>query len=194
MCEVKSLKEYLLSDEILLYENEIFEMIPELKREKGFEQRSEWHCFDVWRHTIATINACEKNFEDRLVMLLHDVGKPFSYQDEGNIRHFKGHAMKSAEIAENILDRLNVSLANKKNILELIRMHSSKIIVENISLENMNFYRRLLKIQRSDAHGYEPSHSLQILKQLDITEKKINEICLKIDINKQLNDVEDFER
>ena len=32
----------------------------------------------------------------RLVLLLHDIGKPFSYQEDGNIRHFKGHAQKSA--------------------------------------------------------------------------------------------------
>lgn len=184
MCKTNKLKEYLLSDEILIHENEIFEIIPELSYEQGFEQKNEWHCFDVWNHTIATINACEKNFEDRLVMLLHDVGKPFSYQDEGNIRHFKGHSIKSAEIAKNILDRLNISLLNKQIILELIKMHSSKIIIENISLENVNFYKRLLKIQKCDAHGYELSHSLQILKQLDIIEKEIN----KININEQKND------
>ena len=105
--------DYLLSDNIQLYENELFEIIPELKYEKNFEQRSEWHCFDVWGHTIATINACDNNVEDRLVMLLHDIGKPFSYQEDGNIRHFKGHAQKSAEMSKKILDRLNIPEKNK---------------------------------------------------------------------------------
>ena len=29
------------------------------------------------------------DFEERLALLLHDIGKPFSYQDDGETRHFK---------------------------------------------------------------------------------------------------------
>ena len=89
------LYEYLLSDDISLYEEEIFKMIPELRYEKGFDQKSEWHEFDVWNHTLATILACDNNKGDRLVLLLHDIGKPFSYQDDKDVRHFKNHALKS---------------------------------------------------------------------------------------------------
>ena len=106
MFDINIIFNILLSDNILAHESELFELIPELKSEKGFEQKNEWHCFDVWDHTLATINACDMNPEDRLVMLLHDIGKPILYQDDGNIRHFKGHAKKSAEIAKIVLDRL----------------------------------------------------------------------------------------
>ena len=163
--------DYLLSDNILLYENELFEIIPELKYEKNFEQRSEWHCFDVWGHTIATINACDNNVEDRLVMLLHDIGKPFSYQEDGNIRHFKGHAQKSAEMAKKILDRLNIPEKNKNTIIKLIDMHSKKINIESINAENSDFYKRLLKIKICDAKGYEEEHSKIINKELDKLKK-----------------------
>lgn len=164
---------YLLSDNILLYENELFKIIPELKYEKNFEQRNEWHCFDVWGHTIATINACDNNVEDRLVMLLHDIGKPFSYQDDGNIRHFKGHAQKSAEMAKIILDRLNIAENNKKTIIKLIDMHSTKIEIENINVENLNFYKRLLKIKICDAKGYEEEHYKLINKELNKLKKSL---------------------
>ena len=30
----------------------------------------------------------------RLALLLHDIGKPFSYQDDESGRHFKNHALK----------------------------------------------------------------------------------------------------
>ena len=170
MNELENLYKYLLDDDILSYENEIFKIIPELKYEKNFEQRSEWHCYDVWMHTVATINACEKSFENRLVMLLHDIGKPFSYQEDGEMRHFKNHATKSAEISKKILDRLNISLKPKENILKLIEMHSTEIKPECVSLDDIEFYIRLLKIQRCDAQGYEPQHSLKILERLNITE------------------------
>ena len=163
--------DYLLSDNILLYENELFEIIPELKYEKNFEQRSEWHCFDVWGHTIATTSACDNNVEDRLVMLLHDIGKPFSYQDDGNIRHFKGHAQKSAEMAKKILDRLNIPEKNKNTMIKLIDMHSTKINIESIDAENLDFYKRLLKIKIYDAKGYEEEHSKIINEELDKLQK-----------------------
>lgn len=171
MNELECLNKYLLADDILIYENEIFKIIPELKYEKNFEQKSQWHCYDVWMHTVKAINACEKNFENRLVMLLYDIGKPFSYQDDGEIRHFKNHANKSAEISKEILDRLNIPLENKKIILRLIELHSTKIEAECISLDDIEFYIRLLKIQKCDAQGYEIQHSLKILESLNITEK-----------------------
>lgn len=94
------------------------------------------------------------NPEDRLV---NDIGKPFSYQDDGNIRHFKGHAKKSAEIAKIVLDRYNINNETKKILLKLIEFHSCRIDVDDIN--NVNFYKRLLKIQMCDAKGYEEEHS-----------------------------------
>ena len=171
MTDINVIYNILLSDDILLYENKLFELIPELKYEKGFEQRSEWHSFDVWGHTLATINACDMNKEDRLVMLLHDIGKPFSYQDDGSIRHFKGHAKKSEEISKTILDRFNIDNSKKETILKLIELHSTKIDTSLINKDNKEFYKRLLKIQICDAKGYEKEHSKEILKELNITQK-----------------------
>ena len=49
--------------------------MPKLKYEKGFKQKSEWRSYDVWNHTLATINACDNIVEDRLILLLHDIEK-----------------------------------------------------------------------------------------------------------------------
>lgn len=171
MIDINVIFNILLNDDISLYENELFELIPELMCEKGFEQKSEWHCYDVWNHTIATVNACDMNSEDRLVMLLHDIGKPFSYQDDGNIRHFKGHAKKSAEITEIILNRFNINTDTKNIVLKLIEFHSTRIEDDNINEDNADFYKRLLKIQLCDAKGYEKEHSKKLIKQLNHTKE-----------------------
>lgn len=176
MKDVTLLYNILLKEKVELYENELFELIPELKYEKNFEQRSEWHCFDVWHHTLATIEACDLNVEDRLVMLLHDIGKPFSYQDDGEKRHFKGHADKSADISKEVLSRFNIPKENKTNILLLIKLHSSVIKEENINKDNIEFYKRLLKIKICDAKGYEIEHSKMIIDNLEKTRIKINNI------------------
>lgn len=171
MIDINILYEILLQENISLLEKEIFELIPELKFEKNFEQKSEWHCFDVWNHTLATIKACDMNVEDRLVMLLHDIGKPFSYQDDGKSRHFKGHAKKSAEMAKIILDRFNIDEVNKELIIKLIEFHSTKINDDDINQNNKDFYKRLLNIQKYDASGYEKKHSKMVLDNLKMIEK-----------------------
>lgn len=171
--DLDKLKYCLLCDDISLVEDEIFLIIPELKNEKNFDQKSEWHSFDVWNHTLTTINACDKNFDDRLVLLLHDIGKPFSYQEDGNIRHFKDHAKKSAVMAKDILLQLNVSKDKIDDIIKLIELHSSKIKIEDINDENIDFYKRLLKIQKCDARGYEKEHAMQIYQQLEMLELEL---------------------
>ena len=98
-----------IEEEIRSNEEYIFMLIPELKSEVGFDQKHPHHSFDVWNHTIEALKHIEPDFELRLIVLLHDVGKPFSYQDgEDGVRHFKGHPKKSKEIAEDILTRLNI--------------------------------------------------------------------------------------
>jgi len=101
-------------------------------------------------------------------MLLYDIGKPFSYQDDGNIRCFKCYAKKLTEISKNILDRFYIPNKNKSNILNLIELHSAKIEINEIDIENKEFYKRLLKIQIFNAKGYEIEHSKKIIDRLNM--------------------------
>ena len=49
---------------------------PELVEGVGVEQ-NEWHAYDVWRHSLATLDATPPgDLSLRLAALLHDVGKP----------------------------------------------------------------------------------------------------------------------
>lgn len=176
MTDLKRIYEYLLCDNIKEFENEIFKIIPELVAEKDFNQKSEWHCYDVWDHTITVISSCDRNPEDRLILLLHDIGKPFSYQDDNNVRHFKNHAIKSSEIASRILERLNVDEETSETMLRLIEMHSSKINREDINKDNIAFYKRLLKIKMCDASGYEKEHSKKILEELEKEMEMLEEL------------------
>lgn len=184
MNDLDKLKHYLLCDDISIVENEIFKIIPELRNEKNFEQKSEWHSFDVWDHTLVVINACDKSFEDRLILLLHDIGKPFSFQDEGNIRHFKNHAKQSANMAKDILRQLNIPEFKIDIMVKLIELHSSKINIEDINKDNIEFYRRLLKIQKCDAKGYEKEHSIQIYNKLESLEFELKKVFKTSNINK----------
>ena len=116
-----------IEEEIRSNEEYIFSLIPELRSEVGFDQKHPHHSFDVWNHTIEALKHIEPDFELRLIVLLHDIGKPFSYQDGSDgVRHFKGHPSKSKEISNSILKRLNIE--PKDEILYIIENYSFLII------------------------------------------------------------------
>ena len=74
-------------------------------------------------------------------------------------------------MAKKILDRLNIPEKNKNTMIKLIDMHSTKINIESINVENLDFYKRLLKIKIYDAKGYEEEHSKIINEELDKLQK-----------------------
>lgn len=165
---------------ILNNENIIFEIIPILKYEKGFEQRSRWHWYDVWNHTINAVSASDKDFEIRLVLLLHDIGKPFSYQDDKDIRHFKGHALKSKEISKNILEDLGYKGEMLEELLFLIGEHASKINDLDINSDNIDLYNKLLDVKLCDASAYEPIHARKMILSLNDKKEELRGKCKKI--------------
>lgn len=148
-------------------ENIIFDIIPELKNEKDFDQKNKYHCYDVWNHTIVALTNSKNDLQMRLALLLHDIGKPFSYQEENGIRHFKGHAQKSIEISKEILKRLDYSENEINDICFLIENHATPIDIKNITEDNIEKYKKILHIQYCDARAYNPKYSKAILEDLD---------------------------
>jgi tRNA nucleotidyltransferase (CCA-adding enzyme) len=105
--------------------------------------------------------------EIRLVLLLHDVGKPHSYQDDDNkIRHFKGHSSKSAEISKPILERLGYSKEEIDEMIFLIENHDKPIQMQDINNGNIDRYKKLLYIEYCDASGYNPEYIKRVYDRL----------------------------
>lgn len=156
-----------VEESIIENEELLFQQIPELKSEKGFEQRSKWHCYDVWYHTIHAIKNSAMKVDVRVILLLHDIGKSFSFQDEGDSRHFKGHAEKSAEMAETILKRLGYSDDETKEYCFYIRNHATTISRDMLNDYDIEKCRKLLQIQYSDASAYAPEYTQRIKEKLD---------------------------
>ena len=60
----------------------------------GFDQRSRWHCYDVWEHCLHALEQLGPAAAPivRHVVLLHDVGKPSTFTLGSDGRgHFYGH-------------------------------------------------------------------------------------------------------
>lgn len=152
---------------------QIFQMIPELEDEDGFEQKNPWHSYDVWEHTLVALKNSKLDLKIRLALLLHDIGKPHSYQNDGDIRHFKGHAEKGAQIAKGILERLGYSEDEVRNICFLIKNHAKKIEIQDINIHNINIMKELLLFQYYDASAYNPKYISLTFKKLDAIKEKI---------------------
>ena len=169
----KELEELLISDEndfieeIKRKKKDIFEFIPELKAEEGFEQNNPWHIYDVWNHTLVALGNAPNDLDIRLALLLHDIGKPYSYQDDEKGRHFKNHALKSYEISSKILLRLEYSENKIEELCFYIKKHSTDIDLSKVNNTNYKRYAKLLTIQYCDCSAYNPIYGRKGMDKLD---------------------------
>lgn len=149
----------------------LLSIIPELKYTIGFDQKNPHHHLDVWGHTIYALSLSKKDFDIRLCLLLHDIGKPFSFQDE-KIRHFYNHPLVSSNMSRIILSRLNYDQEYIDYICNLIRYHDTFIKDEQIN-NNYDFYKKLYEIQKCDAYAHNPDKLEKRIKYLETTKKKL---------------------
>jgi tRNA nucleotidyltransferase (CCA-adding enzyme) len=109
-------------------EESVFELIPELKKCKNFNQNSPWHIFDVYEHILHVIDNVPNNIIVRLAALFHDIGKPEVYiEDENGVGHFFNHWIVSKEIFERFAITNNLDDELKKIVSNLIYYHDINI-------------------------------------------------------------------
>jgi poly(A) polymerase/tRNA nucleotidyltransferase (CCA-adding enzyme) len=92
---------------------------PEILEGVGVEQ-NEWHAYDVYRHSLVTLDATPPgDLVLRLAALLHDVGKPRTKEGP----HFYRHEHVGALLVAPMLDRLRLSNAVVSDVEHLVRQH-----------------------------------------------------------------------
>ena len=124
----------------------------------------------MWNHTLLALSLSDVDFDIRLSLLLHDIGKPFSYQDE-EVRHFRNHPKISSQISRLILSRLNFKKDYIDKICFLIENHDIPISDELIE-NNNDLSIELYKIQYCDALAHNPEKLEKRKKYLcDMKEK-----------------------
>ena len=97
---------------------------PELLDGVGMDQ-NRWHAYDVWRHGLECMDACEGDPILRIAALLHDVGKPQTrvWSEKTADYTFYDHDRVGAERAEPIAARLRFSNDERARIVSLVRNH-----------------------------------------------------------------------
>lgn len=116
-------------DTLMRYREIIGQIIPEIRVCFDFGQHSRYHKYDVYEHiarAVGMIPADSENAEIlRISLFFHDIGKPAVFVlDKDGHGHFKGHAEKSAEMAEKIMHRLKFDNKTIDTVCTLISHHS----------------------------------------------------------------------
>lgn len=135
-----------ITDVLKAYPHVLAVPIPEIAPCIGFSQHSRYHEFTVWEHTAVSVGKAPPSVPVRLAMLLHDLGKPACFTMDARGGHFKGHAARSARLAEKILRRLRCDNDLRELVTKLVYYH------REIPCE-MSRVRRMLGVLSEEEFG-----------------------------------------
>lgn len=133
---------------------------PALMEQVGCAQ-NQFHAYDVWGHSMACLDASEREPLPRMAALLHDLGKPRTraLSDKTRDYTFYNHETVGAEMADEWLRTYRFSNEERKHIVHLVRHHLVCYTPEWTDAAVRRFVRRvgleqvapLLQLARADA-------------------------------------------
>lgn len=142
-------------------------VVPEIVACVGFDQKSPYHCYDVYEHIARTVEAAAPDQLVRWAAFCHDLGKPaVFFTDERGSGHFYGHARVSAGIATGIMRRLKMPTALSDKVVALVLHHDDEIPATRKgvarALERLGgkpeTLRALCELKRADSLAHAPEH------------------------------------
>ena len=160
-------------------EDKIFELIPELKICKGFNQNSSWHIYDVYEHILHVIDNVPNILELRLAALFHDIGKPLTYtEDEEHNGHFYNHWQVSREIFLSFAKKHNLDNELTDTVANLIYYHDlklSKIDTSIINILRKDNLELLFLLKRADLLAQNKKYHY-LIEDYSIEEQRIKRL------------------
>ena len=128
----------------------LVDILPEVAAMKGVEQPPQFHPEgDVWTHTLIMLEGLRAPTPTlALGVLLHDVGKPGTFQIAERIR-FDGQVELGERIARDILARLRFSNADVDQVIALIANHMRFSHVTEMRDSKL---KRMLRMDRFEEH------------------------------------------
>jgi tRNA nucleotidyltransferase (CCA-adding enzyme) len=98
-------------------------ILPEIEEMVGVDQPGGYHKYDVFEHTLYTIDAAPKALQVRLAALFHDVSKPGTRRVTGDKATFYGHEKLGARTAAAVMKRLRYSADIIQSVSTLVDKH-----------------------------------------------------------------------
>ncbi len=199
--DYRELENILLQDkpsiELRNRKEELKELIPEIEKTYDFDQKTVWHPYDVFEHTMHVVDNVGPDLRLRLAALFHDIGKPESFtQDEEGVGHFYGHWVESEQAFINYQYRFNISEEDIYLIRKLIFYHdlsinstSIKRFLEEFDQEGMDL---LFELKEADIKAQNKEFINDRLNELAKNKKAINSVLGELGIKKINDSIEEL--
>ena len=158
---------------------ELAKLIPEIQQTYDFDQKTVWHPYDVFEHTLRVIDNTSLDKRLRLAALFHDIGKPQSMTiDDDEVGHFYGHWVEGEQIFIKYQDKFNLDEEDIYLIRKLIFYHdlsitstSIKRFLEEFDSEDMEL---LFQLKKADILAQNKEFINDRLNELENNRKSIN--------------------
>jgi len=141
-------------------------LLPELIACKNIKQPTKYHQEgDVYTHILKALHDMPNEWATKELVwavLLHDIGKPGTYEERTDRIHFNGHAQLSAELAKKICKKLKFSKAQITKIVWLIDHHMTINFIpemrraHQVTLFWHPWFEDLMKLHYCDEQGSVP--------------------------------------
>ena len=135
-------------------------IMPEFDRCMETPQETPHHFYNVGEHTIRVLTAVPAEKVIRLAALMHDFGKPdVRFRDSLGKDHFNGHDKRGAEIASEIMKRLEFDPDTTEKVVRLITYHdyrpdaTPKAVQRAVRKVGDDLFLAYLQLQWADCHA-----------------------------------------
>lgn len=158
------------------------EVLPEIDTEFNYDQNNPYHSYDLFTHTMKAVEATEKDLPTRLAALFHDVAKPLTRSEDGDVSHYYDHDKVGAEMAVDILKNFNYDKKTINLVHNLILKHMKQD--PNFGIKAVrrlyNYYGkdniyRYLDLIRADTIATRPGRELDNITKFETYIKEIED-------------------
>ena len=163
-------------------------ILPEICHTWQFEQLGSLHQYDVFGHTLQAVSFVPDDVVLRLTMLLHDIGKPYVWQQTAEGKDiFPQHEVVGAAMAAEILERMRYDKKTVAQVKLLVAEHTRGLLPEPYSMRRavadlgVEGVRQLILVKRADIQAHNEALSADPLTVFDEMEAVLAEILQRGD-------------
>lgn len=157
------LKQNNSSDLIRWNKEEVYKVIPDLKKCDGFDQLNDYHIYDVLEHILVVLDNVGDDYLLKIAALFHDIGKPNCFtKDDNGIGHFFGHWDESVIIFDKYKDLFKLNDEDYIYVKNLIQYHDLRPVSDNMPKFKELFGNRvngLLILKKADILAQNPKYN-----------------------------------
>jgi len=134
-------------------------IMPELEACVNIEQPGGFHAYDVFEHTMRTLDACPRRLRVRMAALFHDIRKPQTKQLTDTGASFYGHEHQGAVAVKRVLGRLRYGNDFIREVSTLVDRHMFTTQVTDKGMRRLmrrvgvDLIFDLLDLRRADVVG-----------------------------------------